>query len=226
MGCILRHGHWYDTAVLTTFYLFFSLFTVVALSISLKLIPPLSPSSFSYFLFSALFLLLPLFIDFSELDLTSMQCHIFGSLTRGIGILMFGYLFGSLASLISNTTQRQASFSHMHHKLSLFLSSSGVQEKSRVRVMSYLSHLWARHRGRTTDELFHRLPSSLQGQIAYARLADSLRHVPSLSGLDPPIIKAACMRSKLLVLLPGDSNVSLFAFFHPPSFSVPSIYLF
>ena len=137
-------------------------------------------------------------------DPSSTLQMFFTMLVMLLGVGMYGYIIGSVSTLIGNLDAARANYLGKMEEVNLFLKSRDVPEGLRERVRNYYRYLWETHKSTTTGMLLNELPHTLEVDLALFLNRDILEKVPYFSDADDLFIREIVQVLELLVILPGD----------------------
>lgn len=82
------------------------------------------------------------------------------------GTVMFGYILGGLASMLSNSDAQRARYVHRLDAIQEYLKDAGVSAELQIKVIGYYEYLWVRNKGKEGTEAFNELPIAFQAELS------------------------------------------------------------
>jgi voltage-gated potassium channel len=121
-----------------------------------------------------------------------------------IGVAVYGYVIGNVASLLSNIDIAKASFSKQMEDINSFLSYKSVPKILKQKVHNYYQYVWHNQMALSEHELLSNLPSSLKTEISLHLHRNLIEHVPFFKNTDRDFISDIISQLQTRVFLPGD----------------------
>jgi drug/metabolite transporter (DMT)-like permease len=121
-----------------------------------------------------------------------------------LGVGMYGYIIGNVATLITNLDAARANYLEKMEEVNLFLKTRSVPAALQERVRSYYRYLWETQKSITTQVLLGELPHTLSTDIALFLNKNILEKVPYFSDADDLFIREIVQVMEPLAFLPGD----------------------
>ncbi len=131
----------------------------------------------------------------------------FASVGMLLGVVAFGYLLGSLTSTLTNQEALHARVEQGYQALERHMRIENIPLHLQTRALTYLQHLWARHHGRTNDDMFGDIPRTLQADVMTATVGDMIARVPSLSDADPSLLRMVAFTLHPTLVLAGEEII-------------------
>ncbi|MBN1280015.1 MAG: ion transporter [Candidatus Thermoplasmatota archaeon] len=121
-----------------------------------------------------------------------------------VGVGIYAYVIGNIASLLSHIDVAKASFSKQMEDINSFLSYKSVPKRVKQKVHNYYQYLWDNRLMHCEHELLTTLPQSLKTEISTHLHKQLIEHVPFFKNTDTAFISHIISQLKLQVFLPGD----------------------
>lgn len=121
-----------------------------------------------------------------------------------LGVGMFGYMIGNIASLLANMDIARAKYTEKLTRLNLYLDYHHVPGNLRQRIRRYYKYIWESRRGYDENQILADLPSGLQKDLAIFLHADVLEKVPLFKGASDGFIREIVMQLRPAMFTPGD----------------------
>lgn len=121
-----------------------------------------------------------------------------------IGVGMFGYMIGNIASLLANMDIARSKYQEKINRLNLFMEYRDIPIALRQKLRRYYKYMWESRRGYDETLLIKDLPSALQKELAIHIHAEVLEKIPIFRGADDGFIKEIVMKLNPAMFTPGD----------------------
>lgn len=121
-----------------------------------------------------------------------------------IGVGMFGYMIGNIASLLANIDIARSKYQEKINRLNLFMEYRDIPIALRQKLRRYYRYMWESRRGYDENLLLKDLPSALQKELAMHIHAEVLEKIPIFRGADDGFIKEIVMKLVPAMFTPGD----------------------
>eukprot|EP00163_Fabomonas_tropica_P022173 TRINITY_DN3868_c0_g1_i1.p1 TRINITY_DN3868_c0_g1~~TRINITY_DN3868_c0_g1_i1.p1 ORF type:complete len:368 (-),score=63.87 TRINITY_DN3868_c0_g1_i1:47-1150(-) len=126
-----------------------------------------------------------------------------------LGLSVYGWLLGSLASLIHASDQRDAKFRDRMMRLNSYLEHHKVPNELRVRVRAYVRHSHENQGAQLVeDEIYANMSNSLRSEMSSHLNASILRQLPFLSEAPPEALKAILLKLRVRSAQAGENIVT------------------
>lgn len=121
-----------------------------------------------------------------------------------IGVGMFGYMIGNIASLLANLDIARSKYQEKINRLNLFMEYRDIPVTLRQKLRRYYKYMWESRRGYDENLLLKDLPSALQKELAMHIHAEVLEKIPIFRGAEDGFIKEIVMKLNPAMFTPGD----------------------
>jgi hypothetical protein len=121
-----------------------------------------------------------------------------------IGVGMFGYMIGNIASLLANLDIARSKYQEKINRLNLYLEYRDIPILLRQKLRRYYKYMWESRRGYDENMIIRDLPSALQKELAMHIHADVLEKVPLFRGATDGFMKEIVMKLTPAMFTPGD----------------------
>lgn len=121
-----------------------------------------------------------------------------------IGVGMFGYIIGNVATLIVNIDAARADFHVKMEEVRNYMRIKRIPASIQDRVKNYYNYLWETRQGITNVDFMLTLPQTLRMDISLHLNKDILEKVSIFQGADKVFIHEVIEELEPLVFLPGD----------------------
>lgn len=121
-----------------------------------------------------------------------------------IGVGMFGYMIGNIASLLANLDIARSKYQEKINRLNLYLEYRDIPIALRQKLRHYYRYMWESRRGYDENPILKDLPSALQKELAMHIHAEVIEKVPIFKGASDAFIKEIVMKLSPAMFTPGD----------------------
>lgn len=121
-----------------------------------------------------------------------------------IGVGMFGYIVGNVATLIVNIDAARADFHARMEEVRNYMRIKQVPMSIQDRVKNYYRYLWETRQGITGVDFMMTLPHTLRQEISLFLNKEILEKVSLFHGADEFFIREVIEKLEHIVFLPGD----------------------
>ncbi|MFW6368691.1 MAG: ion transporter [Spirochaetota bacterium] len=121
-----------------------------------------------------------------------------------IGAGLYGFVIGTIATLIANIDVAKAQFQEKLERIQTFLRFRNIPPELQQRVHDYFDYLWASRRGHEERAILDELPDTLRTEIAYHINREILYKVPIFRGAGEQLLRDIISKLEPCVYLPGD----------------------
>jgi len=127
----------------------------------------------------------------------------------GIGVMMLGvgiyaYLIGNIASLISSLDPVRARYMQQRERLSAFMQYRALPTPLRRRIQRYFDYVWEERLVSDESEVMQSLPPSLREDVALFLKRDLIKNVPLFDAASDAFVRDVALNLESFVALPGD----------------------
>jgi hypothetical protein len=125
-----------------------------------------------------------------------------GVMMLGVGV--YAYLIGNIASLISNLDPVRASYQQQRERLSAFMQYQGLPRPLRRHVQEYFDYLWEKRLVVEEPGMLAALPPNLRDEVALYLKRDLVLNVPLFRRAGEAFVHDVALQMRPFVCLPGD----------------------
>ncbi|OFW22818.1 MAG: hypothetical protein A3H27_02700 [Acidobacteria bacterium RIFCSPLOWO2_02_FULL_59_13] len=124
--------------------------------------------------------------------------------TTLLGVGVFGYVIGSMASLLANIDPARVRHQEAVERVKAFMKYRQIPFGLQARVLDYYEYLWEKRLG--YDELLaiSTLPPSLKTEVSLFLNRDIIQKVPLFRTASEEFIRAIALEMQPVIFLPGD----------------------
>jgi voltage-gated potassium channel len=130
----------------------------------------------------------------------------YAMVVMGLGVAMFGYIIGNVASLLANIDVLRARHLGRIETINHFLRDRHVPHELQTRVRDYYNYLWESRMG-SQSEMLMDLPRSLHIEVALHLHRNVLRKVPIFEQASEVFLRELVLHLVPQVFIPGETIV-------------------
>lgn len=130
----------------------------------------------------------------------------YAMVVMGLGVAMFGYIIGNVASLLANIDVLRARHLGRIETINHFLRDRHVPHELQTRVRDYYNYLWE-SRMASESEMLMDLPRSLHIEVALHLHRNVLRKVPIFERASEVFLRELVLHLMPQVFIPGETIV-------------------
>ena len=121
-----------------------------------------------------------------------------------LGVAVYGYVIGNVASLLSNIDVAKAGFLKQMEDINSFLSYKSVPKRLKQKVHEYYQYVWHTRMAHSDEGILTNLPTSLRTEISLHLHKQLIEQVPFFKNTDKEFIREIISELQPQVFLPGD----------------------
>ncbi len=135
--------------------------------------------------------------------ITDLQ-KILTMITMFLGVAVYGYVIGNVASLLSNIDKTKVNFFKKMEDLNSYLLYKSVPKRLKQQVQDYYQYIWHNRMVQTEQGLISNLPDSLKTDISLHLHKKLIEKVPFFKNTDKGFIGEVILQLEPKIFLPGD----------------------
>ncbi len=120
------------------------------------------------------------------------------------GAGMYGYVIGSVSSLLANLDVARANFRRHMEEVNIFMRSKRLPAELQAKVRNYFDYVWESRQSTGMDNTLDRMPARLALDIRLFLTRDILQKVPFFRQADEAFIRDIVAKLEDHVFLPGE----------------------
>jgi voltage-gated potassium channel len=120
-----------------------------------------------------------------------------------LGVAVYGYVIGNVASLLSNIDKTKANFLKQMEDINSFLSYKSVPKRLKRKVQNYYQYIWHNRMVQSEQGLLSNLPQSLKTEISLYINRRLIEKVPFFKNTDKDFIGEIILQLTTKIYLPG-----------------------
>lgn len=137
-------------------------------------------------------------------DKSSLPQVIFSMMVMLLGVGMYGYIIGNLATLIANIDIAKTKYLEKMEEINAYIKAKDIPPALQNRVRNYYKYMWETHKSTTTRSVLDELPHTLSQEIALVLNKNIIEKVPFFHDADEIFLREIIQEMELRVFLPGD----------------------
>ncbi len=121
-----------------------------------------------------------------------------------VGVGVYGYVIGNVASLISNIDITRARYLKQLEDINSFLTYKSVSKRVRQKVNDYYHYIWDNRIAQEGYEILRNLPPSIRTELSLEINKKLIQKVPFFKNTDKAFISDVISQLEQQIFLPGD----------------------
>jgi voltage-gated potassium channel len=129
---------------------------------------------------------------------------LFAMLTMLLGVAVYGYVIGNVASLLANIDVSKRAHQQRVEHVVVFMKNRGIPFGLQQRVVSYFNYLWESGMGQDEFSVLSDLPPSLRLELTLHLNRRIIQKVPLFGGASDAFVRDLVSGLRPVVYTPGD----------------------
>jgi voltage-gated potassium channel len=129
---------------------------------------------------------------------------LFAMLTMLLGVAVYGYVIGNVASLLANIDVSKRAHQQRVEHVVVFMKNRGIPIGLQQRVVSYFNYLWESGMGQDEFSVLSDLPPSLRLELTLHLNRRIIQKVPLFAGASDAFVRDLVSGLRPVVYTPGD----------------------
>lgn len=121
-----------------------------------------------------------------------------------LGVGVYGYLIGNIATMIANLDVARAHHQEKMEQVTAFMRYRNIPPRLQSRIRNYYNYLWESRRGYDELSVITDLPDSLKADVVIHLNMEILEKVPIFRGSSNEFIRELVVELRPVVYTPGD----------------------
>jgi voltage-gated potassium channel len=143
-------------------------------------------------------------VGYGDVTPTTAQQTIYTMVVMLLGVGVYGYVIGNVASLLSKMDMARAQHVATMERLTGFMRYRRVPAPLQREIHAYYRYVWEHRMGYDESAVLDDLPPSLRTELSLVLKRDLIEKVDFLQGASPHLIRDLCLELKPVVFTPGD----------------------
>jgi voltage-gated potassium channel len=120
------------------------------------------------------------------------------------GVAVYGYVIGSVASMLAKRDPAKTQYFEQLDQLNAFIRYRRLPLETRRRIQDYFAHVWQERHGFDESQFLGTLPSGLRREVEMHLKQRILQQIPVFSSLPPEFVEAVALSLKPDIYVPGE----------------------
>ncbi len=121
-----------------------------------------------------------------------------------LGVAVYGYVIGNVASLLANIDVAKAAHQHRLEHVMVFMKNRNIPQILQKRVVDYFNYLWESGMGQDEFTILNELPPSLRLELTLHLNRRIIQKVPLFAGASDAFVRELVSGLRPVVFTPGD----------------------
>ncbi|MBI4454301.1 MAG: cyclic nucleotide-binding domain-containing protein [Acidobacteria bacterium] len=143
-------------------------------------------------------------VGYGDITPTTNAEVMYAMLTIFLGVGVFGYVIGSVASLLANIDPARVRHREVVEKVKAFMRYRQVPAGLQQRILDYYEYLWEKRLGYDESTAISGLPPSLRTEVSLFLNRDIIQKVPLFRTASEDFIRAIALEMHPVIFMPGD----------------------
>ncbi|MDX1439420.1 MAG: cyclic nucleotide-binding domain-containing protein [Rubricoccaceae bacterium] len=143
-------------------------------------------------------------VGYGDIVPVTLGQKIYATFVMMMGVGVYAYLIGNIASLISNLDPVRARYLSQRERLGAFMQYRSLPTPLRRRIQRYFDYLWENRLVYNESEVLTSLPPMLREEVALHLKRDLIKNVPLFQNAEEAFVRDVALQLEGFVALPGD----------------------
>ncbi|MBI4446427.1 MAG: cyclic nucleotide-binding domain-containing protein [Acidobacteria bacterium] len=143
-------------------------------------------------------------VGYGDITPTTNVEVMYALLTISLGVGVFGYVIGSVASLLANIDPARVRHQEMVERVKAFMRYRQVPSALRQRILDYYEYLWEKRLGYDESLAVSGLPPSLRTEVCLFLNREIIQKVPLFRAASEEFVRAIALEMRPVIYMPGD----------------------
>ena len=143
-------------------------------------------------------------VGYGNIIPTTNAQTIYAMVVMILGVGVYGYVIGNVASLLANLDRARAHYLANLERLATFLTYRNVPPQLQRRIYEYYSYLWENRLGYDESAILTELPATLRTEVSLALNQDFIHKVPFFQGASQELLRDIALALRPVIFTPGD----------------------
>lgn len=143
-------------------------------------------------------------VGYGDITPNTLKEVLFTMLTMCIGVSIYAYIIGNIATLVANLDAQALAFRQKMDAINEYMRFREIPEKLQYRIRRYFDYVWARNKGLNEKNIIEDLPKALQTELALFLHREILTKVPLFQNAEAGFLNELVMMLKPIISAPGD----------------------
>ena len=143
-------------------------------------------------------------VGYGDITPTEDIQKIYTMIVMILGVGVYGYVIGNIATLFANIDVTKAAFIKKMEDIGAFMRYKKIPKNIQDKVTEYYNYLWESRQGQREQQVLDDLPLSLKTEISLQINKDIIQKVDLFKNLSEKFIREVINELKPEVFIPGD----------------------
>lgn len=143
-------------------------------------------------------------VGYGDITPDTIPQTIYNMLVMILGVGIYGYVIGNIASLLANIDVAKAHHQEKMDRITAFLKYRQIPPELSQRITGYYNYLWQSRLGYDESTVISDLPPGLKSEVSLFLNRDIISKVPLFKGAGEEMIREIVLQLKPVVVTPGD----------------------
>lgn len=134
----------------------------------------------------------------------SMKELIYTMFVQIVGVGMYGYVIGNVASMLANLDMAKAAFRSRMEEINVYMRTKRLPPTMQAKIRAYYDYMWETHQSTGEESTLDKLPLSLSLEVQLYLNRGILAKVPFFRNADEIFIREIITKLRQYTFLPGD----------------------
>ena len=146
-------------------------------------------------------------VGYGDITPDTAEQIIFTMLAMLLGVAVYGYVIGNVASLLANIDVAKRAHQKRVEQVLVFMKNRGIPPDIQNRVISYFNYLWESGMGQDEFTILSELPPSLRLELTLHLNRRIIQKVPIFAGASDAFVRELVSGLRPIVFTPGDDII-------------------
>lgn len=146
-------------------------------------------------------------VGYGDITPTNNPQRVFAMVVMLLGLGIYGYVIGNVASLLANIDVAKAAHRHRVEHVVVFMKNRAIPPSIQQRVIDYFSYLWESGMGQDEFTILNELPPSLRLDLTLHLNRQIIQKVPLFAEASDNFVRELVSGLRPVIFTPGDEII-------------------
>jgi hypothetical protein len=146
-------------------------------------------------------------VGYGDITPTNNTQRIFAMIVMLLGVGIYGYVIGNVASLLANIDVAKAAHRHRVDQVLVFMKNRTIPQSLQQRVIAYFNYLWESGMGQDEFTILNELPPSLRLELTLHLNRQIIQKVPLFAEASDSFVRELVSGLRPVIFTPGDEII-------------------